>query len=101
MKIEGLGGIVGPEPQKPTGPKSSEKTSRSSRSDSVSLSRKAQDLSKSSEVEAARSHIEALPDVRADRVEEAKAKVESGYYNSAEFHDTLADKLLKDFGLQA
>jgi flagellar biosynthesis anti-sigma factor FlgM len=101
MKIEGLGGILGPEPQKPAGPKPSEKSSRTSRSDSVSFSRQAQDLSKSSEVETARSHIEALPDIRADKVEEAKAKVQSGYYNSAEFHDTLADKLLKDFGLQA
>lgn len=101
MKIEGLGGILGPEPQKPAGPKPSEKSSRPTRSDSVSFSSKAKDLSKSSEVEAARNHIDALPDVRADKVEEAKAKVESGYYNSSEFHDTLADKLLKDFGLQA
>jgi anti-sigma28 factor (negative regulator of flagellin synthesis) len=101
MKIEGLGGILGPEPQKPAGPKPSEKSTRTSRSDSVTFSRKAQDLRKAGEVEAARSHIDALPEIRADKVEAAKAKVESGYYNSAEFHDTLADKLLKDFGLQA
>jgi flagellar biosynthesis anti-sigma factor FlgM len=101
MRIDGVSGITGPEPQKPTASKPTEKASRSRGSDSVSLSRRGQDLSRASEVETVRGHLDALPDVRADKVEEAKAKVESGYFNSPEFTDKLADKLLKDFGLQA
>jgi len=101
MRIEGILGPGGIEPQKPSGPRSSEKASRSSRSDSVSLSSRGKDLSKTSEVETVRNHMDALPDVRADKVEEARAKVESGYFNSPEFVDKLADKLLKDFGLNA
>jgi flagellar biosynthesis anti-sigma factor FlgM len=101
MRIDGIGGATGPEPLKPSGPRPAEKASRANRGDSVSFSSRAKDLSKTSEVETVRSHIDALPDVRADKVEEARAKVESGYFNSPEFVDKLADKLLKDFGLQA
>jgi flagellar biosynthesis anti-sigma factor FlgM len=93
MKIEGLGGVLGPEPQKPAGPKPSEKTSRAAKSDSVSLSRRGQDLSRTSEAETVRN-------IRADKVEEARAKIESGYFNTPEFTDKLADKLLKDFGIK-
>jgi flagellar biosynthesis anti-sigma factor FlgM len=100
MKIEGLGGVLGPEPQKPAGPKPSEKSSRPAKSDSVSLSRRGQDLSRASEAETVRSVVDALPDIRADKVEEARAKVESGYFNTPEFTDKLADKLLKDFGIK-
>lgn len=100
MRIDGIGGVAGPEPQKPAGPKPAERNSKSSRSDSVSLSSRGKDLSRTSEVDTVRSHVDALPEVRAEKVEEARAKVESGYFNSPEFVDKLADKLLKDFGLQ-
>ena len=42
--------------------------------------------------------IAATPDVRMDRVEEVKQRVASGYYNTPEFADKLADKLARDFG---
>ncbi len=38
------------------------------------------------------------PDVRADKIAEVKNRIDTGYYNSKEFSDKLADKLIKDFG---
>lgn len=34
------------------------------------------------------------PDIRIDKIEEVKRKVELGYYNSDEFLDKLVDKLI-------
>ncbi len=45
-------------------------------------------------------HIQNQPDVRLEKVAEVKEKIQKGYYNSAEFADKLADKLMVDFGLK-
>lgn len=44
---------------------------------------------------AARIAIE--PEVRMDRVAQVKERVSSGFYNSSEFADQLADKLTNEF----
>jgi flagellar biosynthesis anti-sigma factor FlgM len=44
--------------------------------------------------------VSAQPDIRPERVAEVKQKIENGYYNSSEFIDKLADKLLTEFGLK-
>ena len=72
----------------------SDKVSRSS--DTVSISKAARGASEADKVKA---RVQALPDVRENRVAEAKARVQSGYYNTPEFQDQLADKLLKEFGV--
>ena len=71
----------------------SDKASRSS--DSVSISSAARSASETDKV---KTRVQALPDVREDRVAEVKARVQSGFYNTPQFHDQLADKLLKEFG---
>lgn len=43
--------------------------------------------------------VSAQPDVRPEKVAEVKAKIENGYYNSDEFIDKLADKLMNEFGM--
>jgi len=57
-----------------------------------------------SDTEAAASTVKAqvvnTPDVRADKIAEVREKIENGFYNSPEFEDKLAEKLIKDFGLQ-
>ena len=40
------------------------------------------------------SMVKGLPDVRTERVEEAKARVSSGYYNTEAFAETLASKII-------
>lgn len=43
--------------------------------------------------------LSSLPDVRNEKIADVRSKIESGYYDSEEFLDKLADKLLKEFGL--
>ena len=44
----------------------------------------------------AKARINAINDVREDKIEEVKKKIESGYYNTPEFIEKLADKLIDD-----
>jgi len=79
--------------------KKSEGTAKSPRSsDSVTISTAARSASESDKV---KTRVQALPDVREDRVSEAKARVQSGFYNTPEFSDQLAGRLLKEFGANA
>ena len=53
----------------------------------------------SSDVNAVKAQVELRPEIRPEKVAEAKQKVQSGYYNSEEFIDRLAEKIMKDFGI--
>jgi flagellar biosynthesis anti-sigma factor FlgM len=44
--------------------------------------------------------VAAQPDIRPEKVAEVKDKIDRGYYNSEEFIDKLADKLLVEFGMK-
>ncbi len=98
MKIDRISQIFGMDLQKvANGGKSPDKSEKPIKGDSVSLSKKAKELSSSS-TESIAQHINALPDVRAGKVQEAKEKIASGYFNSPDFEEKLADKLMKEFG---
>lgn len=99
MKIDKISQIFGMDLQKVSGAgKGPEKTEKTAKSDSVSLSKKAKELSSTSDTESVARHVQALPDVRAEKVQEAKEKIASGYFNSPEFEEKLADRLMKEFG---
>ena len=99
MEIKRISQVFGVDLQKVSGSgKTPEKTEKAGKSDSVSLSKKAKDLASSSDTEAVARRLEALPDVRPEKVQEAKEKIASGYFNSPDFEDKLADRLLKEFG---
>jgi len=70
------------------------------KADVVGLSDGARKLSSATQADAAvvTASVASSPDVRMDRVEEVKQRIASGYYNSAEFTDKLAEKLARDFG---
>ncbi|MFH1760939.1 MAG: flagellar biosynthesis anti-sigma factor FlgM [bacterium] len=53
-----------------------------------------------SEIQIAKTQMQAMPDVRTDIIEEVREKIKQGYYNTPEFADQLAEKLMKDFGIQ-
>jgi negative regulator of flagellin synthesis FlgM len=77
------------------------KVSKTLPADRSSISSDAQVLSETkAQFETIATSISAQPEIRADKVDEVRKKIESGYYNSDEFIDKLADKLLKDFGVQ-
>lgn len=44
-------------------------------------------------VETGRDAIKALPEIRAEKVEEAQKRLRQGYYNSSEVQSKIADKL--------
>ena len=98
MKIDRISQIFGMDLQKVSGSgKGSEKPEKTAKSDSVSLSKKAKELSSSSTESIAR-HVDALPDIRADKVQDAKEKIASGYFNTPQFDEELASRLMKEFG---
>lgn len=77
-----------------------DKTKSAPKSDSLSFSSNAQRLSETkANADIVASRIEIEPDVRMDKVEEVRKKIENGFYNSEEFTDKLADKLISDFGI--
>jgi flagellar biosynthesis anti-sigma factor FlgM len=99
MEIKRISQVFGVDLQKVSGSgKTPEKTEKATKADSVSLSKKAKDLASSSDAQAVSQRLEALPDVRPEKVQEAKEKIASGYFNSPDFEDKLADRLLKEFG---
>lgn len=104
MRMESISSIVAAEFRKVDNSKKEDNNSKSAtysrKADKASLSsdaRKTSDTKGSEQVIAARVNSE--PDIRTDRVDEVKRKVEQGYYNSSQFADKLADKLISDFGI--
>lgn len=86
------------EVQKAGGVKTERKTeasNKASASDSVSISKAGRSAS---EVEKVKPLVKALPAVREERVAEVKARVQSGFYNTPEFQEQLAERLAKEFG---
>jgi flagellar biosynthesis anti-sigma factor FlgM len=99
MKIEHISQLYGSDLQKVGGGgKTPEKTEKTARADSVTFSKKAKELASSSASDSISAQVKALPDVRAEKVQEAKEKIASGYFNSPDFEDKLADRLMKEFG---
>ncbi|MFH0919055.1 MAG: flagellar biosynthesis anti-sigma factor FlgM [Fibrobacterota bacterium] len=68
--------------------------------DSSSISSDAQRLSATaSDINTVKTQAAAQPEIRAERVQEVKERIKSGYYNSEQFIDSLAEKIMKDFGI--
>jgi flagellar biosynthesis anti-sigma factor FlgM len=101
MKINRITQHFGIDLQKQAGnAKNTEKPEKAAKSDSVSLSKKGKELAQGSDAATVMSRMDALPDIRPEKVAEAKEKVASGYFDSPEFMDRLADRLMKEFGFK-
>ncbi len=72
---------------------SDERNAGSSRRDPVEISSEGRDTERSQAGAAATARAGALPEEREDRIEEARSRVDSGYYDSPEVQDQLAGKL--------
>ena len=76
------------------------KTKASLKPDSTNFSSSAQRLSETkANIDIVSAQLAAEPEIRQDKVEEVRNKINQGYYNSPEFVDKLADKLLTFFGI--
>jgi anti-sigma28 factor (negative regulator of flagellin synthesis) len=77
------------------------KVSKTLPADHSEISSNAQKLSETkAQSETIISSMSAQPEIRSEKIDEVKRKIESGYYDSEEFIDKLADKLLKEFGVK-
>jgi negative regulator of flagellin synthesis FlgM len=77
-----------------------EKTSKTARNDSSIISKDAKRLSETtSDISIVKARASHEPDVRIEKVQEVREKIKSGYYNSSEFADKLAEKIIKDFNI--
>jgi flagellar biosynthesis anti-sigma factor FlgM len=75
---------------------------KASTPDKSAISEDAKKLSETqAQFETIASSLAVQPEIRSDRIDDVKRKIESGYYNSDEFVDKLADKLLKQFGIES
>ena len=66
----------------------------SSASDTVEISKEAQDLEKT--VKSLRTELNKIPDVRAEKVEAARNRIQKGFYDTKEVIKETAEILLKD-----
>jgi len=69
-----------------------ERSGQTDRSDLSTDGRGRRDVQ--SEVKALSSMVKAQPDVRMEKVEEAKVRVSNGYYNTEAFAEALASKII-------
>ena len=78
-----------------------EKAGKTPTVDRSDISSGAQRLSETkAQFEVLATSLSAQSDIRNERIAEVKARIENGYYNSEEFIDKLAEKLLKEFGIK-
>ncbi len=76
-----------------------EKSGKVQKSDRSEFSSNAQRLSDTkASVEILAAHVEVQPEIREDKVAEVRRKIQDGFYNSPDFTDKLAEKLMNDFG---
>ena len=92
MRIENINQAQGSDPVKRAKLEKSTPAAakRTGSKDSVALSSKAQELAST------KARIDGIPEVRMERVIEAKKRVKEHYYDTPEVMDKIADKLIKD-----
>ncbi len=91
LSTGGLGAVL-----KNSGLQKAEKAESPVKRDSAVFSSKSQSLGGDAEVQSAKARAMATPDVREAKIAEVRSKIENGYYDSEEFQDVLADRLIKD-----
>ena len=79
----------------------SDKNNRTTRTDRSDVSADAQSLSEvKAHFDTIAANLSVHPDVRAEKISEVREKINNGFYNSEEFIEKLADKLLAEFGMK-
>ena len=82
-------------------PKTASKSTDKPSGDAAELSKDGQKLSQTNtDINTAKTQAENQPDIRSWKVEEVKEKIKSGFYDTEAFAGELAEKLIKDFGLE-
>ena len=89
MEINGAGNVNGPEPIRPN------RISSSSSSQQVSSTEKP-DRAEFSEMARLKALLEKTPDIRVDKIEQIRAEIQAGKYETQEKIQTVIDRLLEE-----
>lgn len=82
--------------------KASQSSKKAPLSDSTNISSDAKRLNQTNaDINTVKAHAQMQPDVRPEKVQEAKEKIKNGFYDSEKFMDQLAEKIMKDFGISS
>ena len=103
MRITALTELLNTETKKIESAKKTEGTSKSKTvpTDRTEFSSKAQRLNETkAQIDVINTKIASEPDIRPEKISEVKEKIQNGFYNSDEFVDKLATKLLDEFGIK-
>jgi flagellar biosynthesis anti-sigma factor FlgM len=101
MRISALSELLNPEFKRVDNARKTEsaKPKAGSSPDRTDLSSSGQRLSETSaQTGIIAAQLNTHPEIRPEKVAEAKQKISDGYYNTPEFVDKLADKLAQEFG---
>jgi flagellar biosynthesis anti-sigma factor FlgM len=103
MRISAIRELFNPELKKAEGIKKTDgqKTKAPVTGDRTEFSSNAQRLSETkAQVQTISAQLAGQPDVRPEKIAEAKQRIKDGYYDKPEFIDKLADKLAQEFGVK-
>jgi hypothetical protein len=103
MRISAISEILNTELKKVEGAKKAESSTNAKAIpvDKTELSAKGQRLNETkAQIDVIASKLAAEPDVRPEKISEAREKIKSGFYDSEDFLDKLTDKLMQEFNLK-
>jgi flagellar biosynthesis anti-sigma factor FlgM len=103
MRITALTELLNTETKKIDSAKKIESASKSKTvpADKTEFSSKAQRLNDTkAQIDIVNSKIASEPDIRPEKIAEVQEKIQNGFYNSDDFVDKLATKLLDEFGIK-
>jgi anti-sigma28 factor (negative regulator of flagellin synthesis) len=103
MRISALRELLNPEFKKVDSAKKTEpaKPKAGASPDRTDLSQSGQRLSETkAQVDIIAAQLNNQPEIRPEKVAEAKQKIIDGFYDTPEFVDKLADKLAQEFGVK-
>jgi hypothetical protein len=103
MRISAISEIFNREIKKAEGAKKSDNTPQSKAVpvDKTEFSAKGQRLNETkAQIDVIATKLAGEPDIRPEKITEAREKIKSGYYDSPEFMDKLASKMMEDLNLK-
>ncbi len=99
MKISGIAQSIQTQQAQKKGRKSDAAPVQQN-NDKVEISSEARQLAKSNDLSAvATKAAKEAPDIRSDKINEARERVAQGFYNQENIASVIADKLLQEFGI--
>lgn len=105
MRINAVSQSIQAEMRKVEHAKKADKAYNSSKTvatDRSHISESAQQLNATkSSIDAISASLSTQGDVRTEKISEVQEKIKNGYYDSPEFIDKLAEKLLAEFGIKS